>query len=70
MSGLSIAARLAEARPGSTVLLVAVELCTLAFRLDEFTKAFSALNAAVLAVRIKAEDEALARRGGVGASSG
>jgi alkylresorcinol/alkylpyrone synthase len=39
VSGLSIAARLAEARPGSNVLLVAVELCTLAFRLDEFTKA-------------------------------
>ena len=39
VSGLSIAARLAEARPGSIVLLVAVELCTLAFRLDELTKA-------------------------------
>jgi alkylresorcinol/alkylpyrone synthase len=39
VSGLSIAGRLAEARPGSTVLLVAVELCTLAFRLDELTKA-------------------------------
>ena len=39
VSGLSIAARLAEARPGSTVLLVAVELCTLAFRLDSLTKA-------------------------------
>jgi alkylresorcinol/alkylpyrone synthase len=39
VSGLSIAARLAEARPGSTVLFVAVELCTLAFRLDQLTKA-------------------------------
>ncbi|WP_343232421.1 type III polyketide synthase [Microvirga terricola] len=39
VSGLSIAARLAAAQPGSTVLLVAVELCTLAFRLDELTKA-------------------------------
>ena len=39
VSGLSIAARLAEARPGSNVLFVAVELCTLAFRLDELTKA-------------------------------
>ena len=39
VSGLSIAGRLAEARPGTTVLLVAVELCTLAFRLDELTKA-------------------------------
>jgi alkylresorcinol/alkylpyrone synthase len=39
VSGLSIAARLAEARPGSNVLLVTVELCTLAFRLDALTKA-------------------------------
>jgi len=39
VSGLSIAARLAQARPGSLVLFVAVELCSLAFRLDEFTKA-------------------------------
>jgi alkylresorcinol/alkylpyrone synthase len=39
VSGLSIAARLAEARPGSNVLLVAVELCSLALRLDELTKA-------------------------------
>jgi alkylresorcinol/alkylpyrone synthase len=39
VAGLSIAARLAQSRPGSVVLLVAVELCTLAFRLDELTKA-------------------------------
>jgi alkylresorcinol/alkylpyrone synthase len=39
VSGLSIASRLARSRPGSVVLLVAVELCTLAFRLDELTKA-------------------------------
>ena len=39
VSGLSIAASMASANPGSTVLVVAVELCTLAFRLDEFTKA-------------------------------
>jgi alkylresorcinol/alkylpyrone synthase len=38
VSGLSIAARLAKADPGSNVLVVAVELCTLAFRLDELTK--------------------------------
>ena len=31
-SGLSIASRLAQARPGSNVLLVAVELCSLALR--------------------------------------
>jgi alkylresorcinol/alkylpyrone synthase len=39
VSGLSIASRLAQSRPGSVVLLVAVEICTLAFRLDELTKA-------------------------------
>jgi alkylresorcinol/alkylpyrone synthase len=39
VSGLAIAARLAQARPGTNVLLVAVELCTLALRLDELTKA-------------------------------
>src|SRR5258708_5091739 len=39
VSGLSIASRLAQARPGTNVLLVAIELCTLAFRRDELTKA-------------------------------
>ena len=39
VSGLSIAARLAASRPGSAVLLVAIEVCTLAFRLDLLTKA-------------------------------
>jgi len=39
VSGFSIASRLAQSRPGSVVLLVAVELCTLAVRLDELTKA-------------------------------
>jgi alkylresorcinol/alkylpyrone synthase len=39
VSGLSIASRLARSRPGSVVLVVAIELCTLAFRLDELTKA-------------------------------
>ncbi len=39
VSGISIAARLAQSRPGSVVLVVAVELCTLSFRLDELTKA-------------------------------
>jgi alkylresorcinol/alkylpyrone synthase len=38
VTGLSIAARMAEARPGSNVLLVAVELCSLAIRLDKLTK--------------------------------
>jgi alkylresorcinol/alkylpyrone synthase len=39
VSGLSVASRLAQARPGSIVLMVTVELCTLSFRLDELTKA-------------------------------
>jgi alkylresorcinol/alkylpyrone synthase len=39
VSGLSIASRMARSRPGSVVLVVAIELCTLAFRLDELTKA-------------------------------
>ncbi|MBZ3695438.1 MULTISPECIES: type III polyketide synthase [Phyllobacterium] len=39
VSGFSIASRFAAARPGKIVLLVAVELCTLAFRLDQLTKA-------------------------------
>ena len=39
VTGLSIAARLAQSRPGTNVLFVAIELCTLAFRLDELTKA-------------------------------
>jgi alkylresorcinol/alkylpyrone synthase len=38
VTGLSLGARLAVAQPGSTVLVVAVELCSLAFRLDELTK--------------------------------
>jgi alkylresorcinol/alkylpyrone synthase len=39
VSGLSIASRLAEARPESNVLLVVVELCTLSVRLDKADKA-------------------------------
>ncbi|MEM7045263.1 MAG: type III polyketide synthase [Pseudomonadota bacterium] len=38
-AGLSLAARLAEARPGTNVLMVAVEICSVAFRLDELNKA-------------------------------
>ncbi|MBS0532621.1 MAG: type III polyketide synthase [Proteobacteria bacterium] len=37
--GLSLGARLAQARPGEVVLVVVVELCTLAFRGDRSTKA-------------------------------
>ncbi|MCS0505088.1 type III polyketide synthase [Ancylobacter mangrovi] len=39
VTGLAIASRLAQARPGSTVLMVTVELSTLAFRLDRQDKA-------------------------------
>ena len=39
VSGLSLAARLAGGGADKVVLMVAVELCTLAFRLDELTKA-------------------------------
>jgi alkylresorcinol/alkylpyrone synthase len=39
VSGVSIASRLAQARPGTNVLMVAVELCSLALRLDQLTTA-------------------------------
>jgi len=39
VSGFAIASRFARDRPGATVLFVAIELCTLAFRLDELTRA-------------------------------
>ncbi len=39
VSGLSLAARLARAEPGKVVLVVVVELCTLAFRSDRGDKA-------------------------------
>jgi alkylresorcinol/alkylpyrone synthase len=39
VAGLSIAARMAQSRPGSVVLLVVVETCTLSFRPDQLTKA-------------------------------
>jgi alkylresorcinol/alkylpyrone synthase len=38
-SGLSIASRVAQARPGTNVLLVTIELCSLAVRHDQLTKA-------------------------------
>jgi alkylresorcinol/alkylpyrone synthase len=38
-TGLAIASRLAAAEPGATVLLVCVELCTMAFSLDALGKA-------------------------------
>jgi len=39
VSGLAIGAELARAKPGSVVLVVVIELCTLAFRRDRITKA-------------------------------
>ncbi|MCK9915722.1 hypothetical protein MXD81_41850 [Microbacteriaceae bacterium K1510] len=56
--GLSLGARLAQAAPGEVILVVVVELCTLAFRADRSTKAdviSSALfgdGAAALVVRV------------------
>lgn len=38
VSGLSIAARLTAAEPGTTTLVVVLELCSLAFRVDRRTK--------------------------------
>jgi alkylresorcinol/alkylpyrone synthase len=38
VTGLSVASKLAQARPGTNVLLVAIELCTLAVRHEELTK--------------------------------
>ena len=39
VSGLGVASQLAARKPGLTVLFVAIELCTLAFRMDKPTKA-------------------------------
>lgn len=38
VTGLGLGARLAQSRPGSIVLVVAVELCSVAFRMDKLTK--------------------------------
>jgi alkylresorcinol/alkylpyrone synthase len=38
IAGMALGARLAIAQPGSRVLIVVIELCTLAFRPDEMTK--------------------------------
>jgi alkylresorcinol/alkylpyrone synthase len=39
VSGLAIGSQLARARPGAVVLVVVIELCTLAFRRDRISKA-------------------------------
>lgn len=65
VSGFSLAARLARAEPGEVVLVVVVELCTLAFRSDRAEKAdviSSALfgdGAAALVLRAEREEGAL-----------
>ena len=65
VSGLSIGARLARAVPGEVVLVVVVELCTLAFRSDRNAKAdviSSALfgdGAAAVVLRAEREDAPL-----------
>ena len=65
VSGLSIGARLARAVPGENVLVVVVELCTLAFRSDRSAKAdviSSALfgdGAAAVVLRAENVDAAL-----------
>jgi alkylresorcinol/alkylpyrone synthase len=46
--GLALASRLAAAQPGAHVLLVCVELCSLAFRMDHLTKA-DVISAAIFA---------------------
>ncbi|MBB6482809.1 type III polyketide synthase [Rhizobium lusitanum] len=38
ISGLAVATNMAKSRPGAVVLFVAIELCSLAFRLDELTR--------------------------------
>ena len=38
VTGLALGARMAQSRPDSCVLVVAVELCSVAFRLDKLTK--------------------------------
>ena len=61
VSGLARAAMMARAMPGSNVLLLAVELCSLAFRLDDASKAgivAAALFADGAAAAIVRHDEA------------
>ncbi len=65
VSGLGLAAKLAAATPGSVVLFVAVELCSLAFRLDDLSKADIVATAlfgdGAAACVLKAGDEGFAQ---------
>jgi alkylresorcinol/alkylpyrone synthase len=69
VTGLSLASRLAQASPGSVVLVVTIELCTLACRLDEMTSANIVATAlfgdgAAACVLRAGKDEGLARING------
>jgi alkylresorcinol/alkylpyrone synthase len=72
VSGLAIATRMARAVPGEVVLLVVIELCTLAFRSDRGSKAdviASALfgdGAAAVVLRAAGRDEAALQIGAAG----
>ena len=65
VSGLALAARLARASPGSVVLLVVVELCSLAFRRDELSKvnvvATALFGDGAAAAVVRAGDDGLAQ---------
>jgi alkylresorcinol/alkylpyrone synthase len=65
VTGLSLAARLAKAEPGTHVLVVAIELCTLAVRLDKLTPgnfvALSLFGDGAAAAVVKAGEEGLAQ---------
>lgn len=69
VTGLATAARLARAEPGKIVLMVAVELCTLAFRFDRASKtdviaaALFADGAAAAVLRADDETPGVARLG-------
>ncbi|MBM3648486.1 MAG: type III polyketide synthase [Alphaproteobacteria bacterium] len=62
VTGLAIADRLARARPGATVLLVAIEICTAAFRMDQLTSA----NMVATALFGDGAAAAVVRTGGAG----
>lgn len=69
VTGLALAARLARAEPGQVVLLVAVELCSLAFRFDRANKtdvvatALFGDGAAAAVLRAGHDDAGVARLG-------
>jgi alkylresorcinol/alkylpyrone synthase len=70
VSGLAIASRLAIAQPGATVLLVAIEICTTAFRGDQPTKssiiATALFGDGAAACVVRAGEEGIARIEGAG----